>query len=223
MQSLYNVGTLSEKNLTFTEAFMFEKNIKKQVNKQLKSNFPNWLRLQKKEKKEIARQVLEAVAADYDFSQPLERNNMSLFGIDGQAPAKGMMTIEEMGHYIERHNFSNIIRLCDVKRSNGNITNEELCFIDKMLDNKVLTGLLANDSYSPQMRDYYPVQFFRAELLKAIKYPEISYRKYCTEEYFGLDRKENREFIGLPLHNVFCNLKIPTFANKNPQLKVGNF
>ena len=22
---------------------------------------------------------------------------------------------------------------------------------------------------------------------------------------------------------VFCNLKIPTFANKNPQLKVGNF
>ena len=92
-----------------------------------------------------------------------------------------------------------------------------------MLENKVLTGLLANDSYSPQMRDYYPVQFFRAELLKAIKYPEISYRKYCTEEYFGLDRKENREFIGLPLHNVFCNLKIPTFANKNPQLKVGNF
>ena len=50
------------------------------------------------------------------------------------------------------------------------------------------------------MRDYYPVQFFRAELLKAIKYPEISYRKYCTEEYLGLDRKENREFISLPLH-----------------------
>gem|GEM_PF-2646466 len=23
--------------------------------------------------------------------------------------------------------------------------------------------------------------------------------------------------------HVFCNLKIPTFANKNPQLKVGNF
>jgi hypothetical protein len=50
------------------------------------------------------------------------------------------------------------------------------------------------------MRDYYPVQFFRAELLKAIKYPEISYRKYCTEEYMGIDRKENRQFIGLPLN-----------------------
>ena len=23
--------------------------------------------------------------------------------------------------------------------------------------------------------------------------------------------------------NVFCNVKIPTFANKSPQLKVGNF
>lgn len=200
MKSLYNVRALSIKILTITEAFMFEKNIKKQVNKQLKKSFPNWRKLQKKEKKEIARQVLGAVAADYDFSQPLETNDISLFGIEGQAPAKGMMTIEEMGQFIERHNFSNIIRLCDVKRSAGNITNKELRFIDKMLDNKVLTGLLAHDSYSPQMRDYYPVQFFRAELLKAIKYPEISYRKYCTEEYLGLDRKENREFIGLPLH-----------------------
>ncbi len=31
-------------------------------------------------------------------------------------------------------------------------------------------------------------------------YPEISCRKYCQEEYWGLDRKQNREFIGLPLH-----------------------
>ena len=33
MKSLYNVRTISEKNLTLTEALMFEKNIKKQVNK----------------------------------------------------------------------------------------------------------------------------------------------------------------------------------------------
>ncbi len=200
MKSLYNVSTLSEKNLTLTEAFMFEKNIKKKVNKQLKKNFPKWRRLPKKEKKIIAKQVLEAVVADYDFSQLLNINDKSLFGVEGQAPAEGMMTLEEMAQFIERHNFSNIIRLCDVKRSACNITNEELRFIDKMLDNKVLTSLITSDSYSPQMRDYYPIQFFRAELLKAIKYPEISYRKYCTEEYLGIDRKENREFIGLPLH-----------------------
>ena len=50
------------------------------------------------------------------------------------------------------------------------------------------------------MREVYPSNFFRAELLKAIKYPEISYRKFCQEEYMGLDRKQNREFMGLPLH-----------------------
>ena len=182
------------------EAFMFEKNIKKQVKKQLKKEFPNWQRLQKKEKKIIANQVLEAVVADYDFSQILEKNDKSLFGIDGQGPAKGMMNLAEMAQYIETHNSNNIFRLCDVRRVSGNITNEELRFADEILDNTVLTGILASDSYSPQMRYYYPVQFFRAELLKAIKYPEISYRKYCTDEYLGLARKENREFIGLPLH-----------------------
>jgi len=50
------------------------------------------------------------------------------------------------------------------------------------------------------MRDIFPINLFRAELLKAIKYPEISYRKFCTEEYLGLDRKQNRVFIGLPLN-----------------------
>lgn len=50
------------------------------------------------------------------------------------------------------------------------------------------------------MRNLFPSNLFRAELLKAIKYPEISYRKFCTEEYLGLDRKQNRVFIGLPLH-----------------------
>ena len=115
--------------------------------------------MRKKEKKKLAGEVLKAVAADYDFSQSLEKNDKSLFGIEEQSPAKGMMTIEEMAQYIERHNFSNIIRLCDVKRSAGNIRNEELSFIDKILDNKVLTSLLANDSYSPQMRDYFPIQF----------------------------------------------------------------
>jgi len=29
-----------------------------------------------------------------------------------------------------------------------------------------------------QMKDIFPCQLFRAELIKAIKYPEISYRKY---------------------------------------------
>ena len=114
MKSLYNVSTLSEKNLTLTEAFMFEKNIKKKVNKQLKKNFPKWRRLPKKEKKIIAKQVLEAVVADYDFSQLLNINDKSLFGVEGQAPAEGMMTLEEMAQAIFKHwfiDFEAILRL----------------------------------------------------------------------------------------------------------------
>ncbi len=56
------------------------------------------------------------------------------------------------------------------------------------------------EGYSPAMRDIFPSNLFRAELLKVIKYPEVSYRKFCTEEYFGLDRKQNRVFMGLSLN-----------------------
>ncbi len=64
----------------------------------------------------------------------------------------------------------------------------------------MINRLLAHEGYSPSMLEIFPSNLFRAELLKAIKYPEISYRKFCTEEYLGLDRKQNRVFIGLPLH-----------------------
>jgi len=53
------------------------------------------------------------------------------------------------------------------------------------------------------MRDFFPSIFLRAELLKAIKYPEISYRKFCGDDndyeghkdystYIGMDNKQNR-------------------------------
>jgi len=64
------------------------------------------------------------------------------------------------------------------------------------------------------MRGIFPGNLFRAELLKAMRYPEISYRKFCTEEYFGLDRKQNRVFIGLSLskkemidHTQLCKFR----------------
>jgi len=55
---------------------------------------------------------------------------------------------------------------------------------------------------------------FVDELLKIIKYPEISYRKFCTDEYFGRERKQNRRFIRLPLnikdqvhHTELCHFR----------------
>jgi len=51
---------------------MHYKAIKKQINKQLKKEYPDWHRLTKKEKKAGARKVLDEVAETCDFKQESE-------------------------------------------------------------------------------------------------------------------------------------------------------
>ncbi len=179
---------------------MHHKNIKLIVRKQLKKQFPNWKRLPKKAKKELARKVLAEVVTEYDFKQKIEAPIAELLAIETQHPAKGIIKLDEMGRFIDMVDSSKIIKFSNYKRSSIYIDDEELQFIDELIDNDIINRLLANDGYSPVMRSIFPSNLFRAELLKAIKYPEISYRKFCTKEYLGLDRKQNRVFIGLPLH-----------------------
>jgi hypothetical protein len=182
---------------------MHHKNIKLLIRKQLKKSYPNWKRLLKKEKKKIAKQILEDTVAEYDFNQEITVSAEDLLGVETQSPGKGIIKLEEMGRFIDKVNNNKRIVPLDIygdKRSSTYIADEELGFIDGLIDNDVINCLLAYDGYSPAMRDIFPANFLRAELLKAIKYPEISYRKFCTEEYLGLDRKQNRVFIGLPLH-----------------------
>jgi hypothetical protein len=179
---------------------MHHKNIKLIVRKQLKKQFRNWKRLPKKAKRELARQVLAEVVAEYDFKQEIEAPIEELLSIETQFPNKGIITLDEMARFIDMVNNSKIIKLGNYKRSSSDIDDDELQFIDKLVDDGIISRLLAYDGYSPAERKIFPRNFFRAELLKAIKYPEISYRKFCTEEYLGLDRKQNRAFIGLPLH-----------------------
>jgi hypothetical protein len=182
---------------------MHHKNIKLLIRKQLKKSYPNWKRLLKKEKKKIAKQILEDTVAEYDFNQEITVSAEDLLGVETQSPGRGIIKLEEMGRFIDKVNNNKRIVPLDIygdKRSSTYIADEELGFIDGLIDNDVINCLLAYDGYSPAMRDIFPANFLRAELLKAIKYPEISYRKFCTEEYLGLDRKQNRVFIGLPLH-----------------------
>ena len=79
------------------------------------------------------------------------------------------------------------------------------------MDDAIINRLLSYDGFTPSMRDIFPSNFLRAELLKSIKYPEISYRKFCGDDkaykghkdinsYVGLENKQNRAFIGLPLN-----------------------
>ncbi len=179
---------------------MNHKDIKHQVNKQLKNQFSNWRNLSKKEKKTLSKDVLAKVVADYDFNEPIIASQAELLGIEQQSPAKGIITLVEMAEFVEKNNNNQIFKLRNHKRSSVYIHNEELRFVDQLINNTILNRLLSYEGYTPAMRDIDLCSLFRAELLKAIKYPEISYRKFCTDEYFGLDRKQNRVFMGLPLN-----------------------
>jgi hypothetical protein len=181
---------------------MSHKDIKLQVNKQLKKQFPGWKRLPHKEKKKIAQKVLAEAIANHDFKAPVTAPHAELLGIEQQVPTKGIITLSEMADYIEQIDSTVIFKLSGHKRSASYIHDEELRFIDRLIDDTVINRLLAYDGYTPAKRDTYLCNLFRAELLKAIKYPEISYRKFCTDEYFGLDRKQNRVFMGLPLNKI---------------------
>jgi hypothetical protein len=178
---------------------MHHKNIKLLVKKQLKKQFPTWKRLGKKQKKDIARKVVAEVVAEYDFKQVVDAPKVELLGIEKQLP-EGIIKLDEMARHIDMINNNRLIKLSAYNRSPIYIKDEELAFVDRLIDDGIINRLLSYDGYRPAMRNLFPSNLFRAELLKAIKYPEISYRKFCTEEYLGLDRKQNRVFTGLPLH-----------------------
>lgn len=179
---------------------MHHKNIKRLVKKQIKKEHPNWKLLSKKEKREASRQIAQAVIDDYDFKQEIEAPMEELVGIEGQLPNDDIIPLPEMDILIDDFYKNSLIDVRKIKRLRTHLKDGRLKFIDGILDNAIINRLLSYKGYTPSMRTYLPSDFLRAELLKAIKYPEIAYRKYCTKEYLGLDRKENREFIGLPLH-----------------------
>ena len=67
---------------------MHMKDIKAQVRKQLKTTFPNWHRLTKKEKKTISQKVLEEAVNTYDYPKEVETPVPELIGLSDQQPTK---------------------------------------------------------------------------------------------------------------------------------------
>ncbi len=193
---------------------MQRKNIRRSIRKQLKTNFPGWKKMNKKQKKALVREIMKTEIDNYDFSQPVESPIEELLGIEDQMPSKGILTLKGMADYINNFYSGNLFPLESKMQTPKEITDKELIFIDELLDNEIIDSLLATEGYSPDQRDTRLYQLFRMELLKVIKYPEISYRKYCTEEYFGRERKQNRRFAGLPLntkkipdHTELCHFR----------------
>ena len=179
---------------------MHYKKIKKEIKLQLKDNYPNWKHLSKKQKKKIAKKVLNEVKDNYDFNQEVNDSIFDLLGIENQVISNKIISIQEMRNIVLKNKSNTLLDLIDHHGYNPYLSDKELAFIDDLLDNQVIDCLLAYEGYTPCMRDILPHHLLRAELLKSIKYPEISYRKFCTKEYLGMHQKENKAFIGLPLH-----------------------
>lgn len=184
---------------------MESKKIRSQIKKIIKSKvkicFKNWNRIPKKQKKEIVKNAFNEYTK---MDQECKKSDITiheLLGIEEQVVDNKIMSIEKVEKIIENIKYNNIIDI-DQYRKKSFIKCAELSFIDKILDDRVLDALLSYEGYSPSMRNIYPHQLLRAELLKSIKYPEISYRKFCTNDYFGMFQKENKDFVKLPIHKI---------------------
>lgn len=175
---------------------MQEKDIKRLVVKQLKKEFPHWSGLTKKEKKDLAKQVLEEVVSGYDFTEEVQVPLNELTGTP--VLPEGLIGVSEMENFIEEAKG----KLFKISRWSGKkgLRDPELMAIDELLDDVVLNRILGTESYTPSMRTLFPCHFFRAELLKSLKYSEFSYRKYCRDVLNELESKTERRFVGLPLH-----------------------
>ncbi len=190
---------------------MTHKDIKNTVRKQLKKEYPDWKKLKKNEKKAIARKVVSEVVSNYDYSEPVRTPFAELLGIEEQVGINDkIMNLVQMEQFISDFNNNNLFRFTD-KTGHPAIKDKELRLTDEILNDQIINKLLSYDGFSPSMRAYMPGMFLRAELLKAIKYPEISYRKFSGDNggydghkkdcaFTGKDQKQTRAFIGLPLN-----------------------
>jgi hypothetical protein len=181
---------------------MHHKQIKALIRKQLKHEYPDWKRLSKKQKKALVKEVLTVVTDGYDFQQDITTPPEELLGVEEQVPVEGIMTLEEMRTFVEMFPPTPCDALAPSRRADRYLYDRELRGIHDLLDDRILNELLSYAGYTPTMRTFLPSMFFRAELLKALKYPEISYRKFCEREYMGRERKQNRVFLGLPLQHA---------------------
>jgi len=179
---------------------MQAKDIKRLVIKQLKTNFPNWQRLTKREKKSLINQTVSEVMADYKQEQ---WENVSLHELTNMPEVStGIIPLHDMAKYIDNLN-CNLLPF--TKQINHRyLIGHELRFIDSLLDDRVIDSILATPRYHGSTRKVTLTQLFRAELLKALRYGEMSYRKYCDLMINKLENKTVRSFLHLPLHKKTC-------------------
>ena len=133
---------------------MHYKNIKAIIIKQLKSNYRDWKRLKKHEKREIAKKVMDEVVSNYDFSKEIETDKVDLLGIEQQELTSGMLSLEEMAIFIEKNENDVLFRLNKIRRHPLYLKDKELRFIDNLLDDTIINRLLSYDGFTPSVNPH---------------------------------------------------------------------
>jgi hypothetical protein len=172
---------------------MEAKALKRLMVKQIKKNYPNLNSHTKKEKQEIIKDIWQQVYNNYDFSTEPELSNQELLNIEPLP--QDIINMEQMKKLMTQKQ-TKIIPLLP-NASIKYIQDPELKDIYDIVNWDIINRLLADKNYTPGKRELQPVHFFRAELLKNLKYAELSYRKYTKNEINNLERKAYRAFIGL--------------------------
>ncbi|MCP4626408.1 MAG: hypothetical protein GY850_23290 [bacterium] len=79
---------------------MHHKDIKAKIRKQLKSEYPNWKRLNRKKKKAVAKMGLDEVVNGYNFSQKVKTPMAELLGIQERPTMIAMVRYLKKPAYI---------------------------------------------------------------------------------------------------------------------------
>ncbi len=159
------------------------------ISKQIKKEYPNFSNMKNKDKKRIIENSWES------------HNTPEI--LNSQLTAEEILGIQNIPH-----NIININRMRSLMAEFGtkryylnpkidDIKDPELRFLEELIDWNLINQLLADENYTPGKRKIFPFQFFKAELLKQLKFAELAYRKYDPREINNPERKENRAFLRL--------------------------
>jgi len=185
------------------------KTLKKLVVEQIKKNYPAFSSHSKREKKEIIKDIWKQVYNNCDFSTEPELAKPELLNIEPLP--QDIITIGQMKKLMAQKQ-TKIIPLLP-NASIKYIQDPELNDIYDIVNWNLINQLLADKNYTPGKRALQPVHFFRAELLKNLKYAELSYRKYTTNEINNPERKEYRAFIGLKPDQSISHSQLSQFRS----------
>ena len=186
------------------------KDIKRKVRKQLKKVYPHFNRLPKKVKKKVLKEICIQVSSAYDDTTEVTAPLHELFNICELPGA--IISIDQMQKQIKQRRHAWLFQHLPHRRLKD-IKDRELRDIIEMVDWDLINDLLIDRHYTAGKRSLIPVQLFRAELLKHLKYPELSYRKYAATEINNEERKENRVFIGLKRGRQISHSQLSQFRS----------